>query len=96
MSRHLLQPVVGVLPYPSSIAIGWDPPLATFFAIVSRSNDDEDNMLLWIGTHYAELPEPDAAIDAVRPYAVIPDDLKSNLESDRRNEGARPRPPWLA
>ncbi|WP_066557157.1 hypothetical protein [Rhizorhabdus histidinilytica] len=71
--------------------------MATFFAVVSRpgGDDDEDDIILWVGTDYAELPEVRAAIEAVRPYAAIPDDLVSLLESDRLNEGARPRPVWL-
>lgn len=97
MSRHELEPSVNIDPLPRSVAIGWDPPLATFFAIVSRpgEGDGEDEIFLWIGTDYAEVPEVDAIINAVRPYAVIPDNLRSILENDRLNEGSRPRPPWL-
>jgi len=95
MSRHELDPLAqaasthGAL----SIAIGWDPPLNSYFAIIQREDDDRD--LLWIGTRYGEIVEPDTAIDAIRPFATIPDDLAATLGADRLCEGGRPRAPWI-
>ncbi|RIA46193.1 hypothetical protein DFR49_0726 [Hephaestia caeni] len=100
MSRYELDPLSeavadhGAL----SIAIGWDAPLNTYFAMVLRDGDDVDDEhrdLLWIGTRYGEIADPDAAIEALRPYAVIRNGLAAELTADRLQEGSRPRSPLI-
>ncbi|AEG48635.1 MULTISPECIES: hypothetical protein [Sphingomonadaceae] len=100
MSRHELDPLAqaasthGAL----SIAIGWDAPLNSYFAIVQREDDDvddDDRDLLWIGTRYGEILEPATVIDVVRPFAAIRDDLAATLGADRFREGSRLRAPWI-
>jgi len=100
MSRHELNPLAqpanthGAL----SIAIGWDAPLNSYFAIVQREDDDVDDGerdLLWIGARYGEILEPDTVIEAIRPFAAIRDNLAATLGADRLREGSRPRAPWI-
>lgn len=84
MSRHEL------VPRPSSrpieVSIGWDPPLSTYFAIVRFSDDGDDGcdpILLWAGTAFCEIDDPEAVIDLVQPFADVPDNLGRTLRSDR-------------
>lgn len=100
MSRYELEPLSeAVTAHGSlSIAIGWDAPLNTYFAMVLREGDDVDDEhrdLLWIGTRYGEIAHPDAAIEALRPYAMIRDDLAAEITADRLREGSRPRSPLI-
>lgn len=100
MSRYELEPLVDAVNIHGdlSIAIGWDAPLNSYFAIVQRQADDVDDEhrdLLWIGTAYGEIAEPASAIDAVRPFAAAPDNLIAVLHADRLREGSRPRSPWI-
>lgn len=84
MSRYQLQPLPeyeGVY----EIAVGWDPPLNTFFAQVLHLDDDmadEHGEVLWIGGMPTEIHDHGKVIDAVRPYAVIPPDLAFKLYGD--------------
>lgn len=98
MSRHELTPR---REHPGiEVALGWDPPLATYFAIVSRTDDaavedDHDPVLLWIGTAYGEIDDAAIIVDAVRPYTETPEGLADILQDDLSREGTRPRSPWI-
>lgn len=81
-----------------SVAIGWDPPLATYFAIVRCEDEDvdeEEAVLLWIGACYEEIREPEPALEAIRPFAPFDDGLAPTLGTDRLREGSRPRAHWV-
>ncbi|MDF0490429.1 hypothetical protein PX554_20065 [Sphingomonas sp. H39-1-10] len=100
MSRHELAPSSDAIARDGtlSVAIGWDPPLATYFAIVRREDEDVDDeaaILLWIGTGYEEIREPEPALEAIRPFASFDDDFARALRADRLREGSRPRAPWV-
>ncbi len=100
MSRHILKPLPSVATGEKAptVAIGWDPPLATFFAIVHRESDnadEDDAIILWIGTSYAEIDAVETVIDAVAAYAAVPETLKPTLAADHAREGSRPRSPWI-
>jgi hypothetical protein len=71
-----------------TIAIGWDRPLSTFFAIVTdeRLNDDDDRVLLWIGTDTAEIPRADDLAAPLAPYAVLTEDHIATLRADRAGD----------
>lgn len=82
MSRHDF-PGKGVA---SSVAIGWDRPLATFFVQVMQPHpriDGEEATYIWKGTAPGELPTAAAAIEVARPFADLPDDIGATLETDR-------------
>ena len=83
MSRRSLVPN-DAQPAGTSIAVGWDRPLQTFFAQVLRTDDHgEDDVIIWVGTALKELITATAAVAAVAPYADIPTDLAAQLETDR-------------
>jgi hypothetical protein len=86
MSRHELTPLAGREGI--EIAIGWDPPLATYFAIVRFSDDlagaDGDPILVWIGTSYSEISSASTVVEAARDFAHIPQTLVETLRADRK------------
>src|SRR3546814_12595709 len=77
------------------VAVGWDRPLATYFAIVSGEDepgdedaeDDADPVLLWLGTTYGEILDPASIISAVARFAILPDDLAHRPAADRAPAG---------
>lgn len=91
MSRHHLTPRAGYEHH--EIAIEWDRALGSFFAQAYPGNDapEAEPIDLWLG---ADQPSTDAAtvIEAVRPYAHVPDHLLAQLKADSAREGSRHRP----
>jgi hypothetical protein len=82
MSRHDF-PGKGVA---SSVAIGWDRPLATFFVQVMQPHpriEGEEATYIWKGATPGELPTAAAAITVAAEYADLPKDLGATLETDR-------------
>ncbi len=80
MSRHALTALPECQGY--EIAVGWDPPLSTFFAYVGYVDDERADLygeVLWIGTRPGEITDHARVINAVRHYAHIPDDLGARL-----------------
>ncbi|WP_404479081.1 hypothetical protein [Novosphingobium sp. BL-52-GroH] len=70
----------------SSVAIGWDRPLATFFVQVMQPHpriDGEEATYIWKGAAPGELPTAAAAITVAAEYANLPKDLGATLETDR-------------
>jgi hypothetical protein len=67
-----------------TVAIGWDNPLSTFFAIVTdeRIDDDESRVLLWVGTDTAEIPRAEDLASLLAPYAVVSADHIATLRAD--------------
>lgn len=70
----------------SSVAIGWDRPLSTFFVQVMQPHpriEGEEATYIWKGATPGELPTAAAAIAVVAEYADLPNDLGAMLETDR-------------
>lgn len=70
----------------SSVAIGWDRPLATFFVQVMQPHpriEGEEATYIWKGAAPGELPTAAAAIAIAAEYADLPEDLGATLETDR-------------
>lgn len=69
----------------TKVAIGWDRPLATFYAQVFRYNRElgEEEAYVWEGADYGQITKADDAIAFIRMFAEIPDDLGAKLEIDR-------------
>lgn len=85
MSRHEIS---GRLPH-HTIAIGWDPPLETYYAIVydtSRPSPESETgkIILWVGTVWRELPELDKLVRMIAPYVALRRDLRHTLYLDRQ------------
>lgn len=93
MSRHRLDALPNRGGY--TVVVGWDRPLDSYFAqVINEGELNEDNpdyMPLWLGAD-TRITDPDTIIEAVRPYAVIPDTLRADLEADRAWEGTRDQP----
>ena len=81
MSRHEFPGKAGA----TSALLGWDRALDTFFVQIFRpdGNDDEDSRLIWFGTAPGELATAASAIAVARPYADLPGDIATRLETDR-------------
>ncbi len=83
MSRHeLVAKQPGLV-----VAVGWDNPLQTFFAQVMRveaedGDEDEDPVILWLGTATREYPIPESLVAPLRPYADVGAELLSQLRAD--------------
>ena len=89
MSRHVFPGHTGA----TSVAIGWDRPLQTFFVQVFRPDPDdasEEASFIWKGTEPGELRTPMMAIAAARPWSTLPDDLAHTLEVDRLKASGTP------
>lgn len=75
------------------ITVGWDRPLETYFATVLRPGEDEDMVLVWIGTAIGEITNAANVIAAIAPYAEPAADLRSRLEEDRGANAGKPDSP---
>ncbi|WP_433531231.1 hypothetical protein ACQPYA_03730 [Micromonospora sp. CA-263727] len=77
------------------VRVGWDRPLRSFFAQVINlgvlDEESPDAMPVWLGAGET-VSDSETVIEAVRPYAVIPDTLRADLEADRAWEGTREQP----
>lgn len=73
----------------NEVVIGWDSGLQTYFAQVIEAGEEKPG--LWLGSLPGEYLEPDAVIDAVRPYACPFDDnvLRNNLRMDKTENSER-------
>lgn len=70
----------------SSVAIGYDRPLSTFFVQVMQPHpriDGEEATYIWKGSAPGELPTAADAIAVATEYADLPKDLGAKLETDR-------------
>ena len=78
-----------------TIVLGWDPPLATYFAQVWKGDpgspenvrcdhpDLEPEPLLCIGVRPEEIATVEALGESLKPYAEIPTELIGSLRGDR-------------
>ncbi|MFF8432422.1 hypothetical protein ACF07Y_46390 [Streptomyces sp. NPDC016566] len=67
---------------------GWDASLSTYFAhIFDEDADGETIEVVWIGATPYEVLDPDVVVDAVRPYALLPEGFRDALDADSVTEG---------
>ena len=68
-----------------SIHVGYDRPLRTFFATVEDLNlsDEENYLLLWIGTSYDEIRSIAQLQNQIADYCSLPDNIIIKLEQDK-------------
>lgn len=90
MSRRKLQPRA-TRPEITSIVIGWDRPLQSFFVQIheQQPQDLEPVIIVWEGTSYGAIPTPHGAIAIVEPYAEIPPTLATDLDADKTGSAQR-------
>lgn len=82
MSRHDFAGKAGA----TTVSLGWDRPLETFFVQVlapDPDNEGEESAIIWVGTEPGELPSAAAAISIAEPHADLPKTLGATLEIDR-------------
>ncbi|MFC9250099.1 hypothetical protein [Amycolatopsis thailandensis] len=67
------------------VVVGWDRGMQTYFAQVFNGANEygEEVMLVDIGNRTGEITYPGAVIDAVGPFAEVPDDLGRVLAAQR-------------
>jgi hypothetical protein len=90
MSRYLI-PAIQV---EHRIVVGWDSPLASFFAEVidlnveaaiergECSEEDVDSTILWVGTMLGEIPTLEQLQAEIAPFALLSTDIVEQLQSD--------------
>lgn len=89
MSSHTLTPLGGA-PANRTIRVGWDAPLASFFATAWDEHDNaKDDHLVFAGAAPYDISDPTTVLELVAPYAVIPEGLHEQLLADRDTEGDR-------
>lgn len=91
MSSHTLPPLGGA-PAGRTVRVGWDAPLASYFASVwdePGDDDTETNHLVFAGAAPYDIGDPATVLELVTPYAVIPEGLREQLLADRDREGDR-------
>ncbi|MGW0251110.1 hypothetical protein ACWDYH_31225 [Nocardia goodfellowii] len=95
-NRIQLEPSDGGVPG-REVIVGWDRGLGTYFAQVIEGVDEwgEDFLRLHIGVRPDEVHDPEQVIEAVRPYAKIPDSLIEVLTAQHDAPGALERSPFI-
>ncbi len=81
MSRYSFSPLD-----PSwKVAVGWDRPLNTYFAIVEIAKDDGygDQVILWAGLNHGEISRPEDLTPILKGFAELPDVIVVRLREDR-------------
>lgn len=75
------------------IRIGWDTPLNTFFcSALDPNQDDEEQVLIWIGTNFDEYQNARQFLDGLKQQmekhgitdVIFPDSLVETLEREQR------------
>lgn len=86
MSRHTLPSTADP---ELDIAVGWDPPMQTFFAQVRdpriEEDGDADPVIFWTGTQHFEhrgVQGLRVVIDLLAPWAEVPEGLRRQLLDD--------------
>lgn len=83
MSRH----EIPALNPAHKVIVGWDHPLLTYFAqVIDRAKQDvgdDDKFVLWIGCSRREIYEIPTLVARLRPYAVLPFDIRTTLYGDK-------------
>nr|WP_233109083.1 hypothetical protein [Streptomyces sp. 14R-10] len=89
MSSYTLTPHGGA-PAGRTVRVGWDAPLASYFATAwDEPADDgaEIDHMVFAGAAPYDISDPAIVLDLVSPYAVIPENLREQLLADRDREG---------
>ena len=74
----------------TTVFVGWDRPLMTFFAQVFRADrDDDEGPELWIGGFYEECTIPEELRAPLAPFADLTDGDLSRLRDDRAADADR-------
>lgn len=83
MGRYSLKP----LPHRGDlfeVAVGWDPGLGTYFAIVFGAPEiaRDPEVLLWRGRTFGEIYAVEELLDIAREFAEMDPELRCRLDAD--------------
>ncbi|MDJ0390198.1 hypothetical protein QMO56_18975 [Roseomonas sp. E05] len=69
----------------TSVVIGWDNPMMTFFAQVfdEQAEEGTDPVLLWIGTRHGEVTRREDLAKPLTPFAELTAPQLEQLRADR-------------
>ncbi|MDP3908327.1 MULTISPECIES: hypothetical protein [unclassified Novosphingobium] len=83
MSRYSLKPLPNRADV-FEVAVGWDPGLSTYFAIVFGAPEFacEPEVLLWRGCTFGEICRVAELLDIVREFAEVAPELRRRLDAD--------------
>lgn len=67
------------------VIVGWDNPMATYFAQVLPADDDidDEDLVLWLGTRAGEIARPEDLVEPLMPYAHLSPAMIEQLNADR-------------
>ena len=69
-----------------TVVVGWDNPMSTFFAQVTRVQDDDDErdpVMFWIGGMFGEVCRAEDLAQPLAPYADLTAADIGQLRADR-------------
>jgi len=69
-----------------TVVVGWDNPLGTFFAQVSRDHvieDETDPVVFWTGGQFGEVQRAEELVALLAPYAKLTPEMVEQLRADR-------------
>jgi hypothetical protein len=79
------------------VVVGWDDGLKTFFGqVLDPRLDEEHEMLIWIGASSREIVNIVKLADALKSYADIPPEVRTNLARDFSAHGIPPTNPLVS
>lgn len=96
MSRHVLplSAATTASNIATELAVGWDPPLATFFFQLLHEDDEgEPISIIWIGTTYGEVRDVDKVAELAARYSDATN-VRELLLADQAAQGSRAKQPW--
>ncbi len=69
------------------VSIGWDNPMMTYFAQVTREtesdDDEEDSTVLWLGSVQGDIKTPEVMVEPLKPWFDLTAELIELLKKDR-------------
>lgn len=66
------------------VAVGWDPPLGSFFAYVADTRlDEEENPILWVGAGPPYVADVADLAKALQDHAVLSEQMRQQLAVDQ-------------
>jgi len=75
-----------------TVVVGWDNPMSTFFAQVTRiqdAEDDSDPVVLWLGGFSGEVRRAEDLVQPLRPFADLTAEHIAQLRANRAAQADR-------
>jgi hypothetical protein len=65
------------------VVVGWNNPLMTYFATVTRLQQPDDPVILWLGDTPGQYPRAEGMTGALVPYTDLTLQILAQLAADR-------------